>query len=109
MNRRRLNWGNQAMNDRSPRLLLCVCLAAPALLAACQQTENEPRAKWSGPLPSLDKIEECRGGDLSRSYGSTVRFHLYDCRADVSIDNMGRVTAFKPEDAVACEKALAVC
>jgi hypothetical protein len=78
------------MSTRSRALLLCFCLAASGLFAACQNTESEPRAKWSGPLPSLDKIEECRGGDFSRSYGSTVRFHLYDCWADVSIDDMGK-------------------
>jgi hypothetical protein len=97
------------MNDRWRLLVLCLCLAAFAFVTACQQTKGEPRANWSGPLPSLDKIEECRDGDLSRSYGSTVRFHLNDCWADVSIDNLGRVTAFKPEDAVACEKVLATC
>jgi hypothetical protein len=101
------NCGNQAMSDRLP--ILYICLAAPAILAACQQTEHAPRATWSGPLPSLDKIEECRGGDLSRSYGSTVKFHLYDCWADVLIDDMGRVTAFKPEDAAVCEQVLARC
>lgn len=95
-----------SLKHRSSVLLLFGCLVAPIGLAAAQETDTKPRTEWSGPLPSLDKIEECRGGDLSRSYGSTVRFHLYDCWADVSIDQMGRITAFKPDDAEACERVL---
>ncbi len=91
---------------RSRALLLPACLLVPIAFAACQQADTKPRTEWSQPLPSLDKIEECRGGDLSRSYGSTVRFHLYDCWADVSIDTMGRITAFKPDDADSCERVL---
>jgi hypothetical protein len=75
-------------------------------VAVSQESNIEPRTEWTEPLPSLDKIEECRGGDLSRSFGSTVRFQLYDCLADVSIDEMGRVTAFKPDDAEVCEEVL---
>ena len=81
----------------------------PALFAACQPTEADPRTEWTKPLPDLNKIEECQRADLSRYYNSTFRFHLHDCWADVSIDGMGRVTAFKPDDAEICEKVLAKC
>ena len=92
---------------RNGFLLLCACLAVPALFASCQSAPSKPRTEWSDPLPSLDKIEQCQRADLQRYYGSTFRFHLYNCWASVSIDNMGRVTAFQPEDADAREEVLA--
>ena len=90
-------------------LLLSFCLLAIALSTASTRADTKPRTEWSKPLPSLDKIEECRGGDLSRAYGSTISLKLYDCRADVTIDNMGRITAFEPDDAEACERVMAKC
>jgi hypothetical protein len=86
------------MKQQSRFLLLCFFLATPILFTACQQ-----------PLPNLNELEKSQRLDLQRYLGSTFRFHLYDCWADVSIDTMGRVTAFKPENANACERALANC
>ena len=94
---------------RSHVPMVALCLVAPVLFAACQQTAPKSGAEWSGPLPDLNKIEECQRADLQRYLGSTYRFHLYDCWADVSIDSNGRVTAFKPDDAGVCEKVLASC
>ena len=90
-------------------LFFAFCLMAAVLSAALTQADTKPRTEWTRPLPSLDKIEECRGGDLSRSYGSTISLKLYDCRADVTIDSMGRITAFEPDDAEACERVMAKC
>jgi len=84
-------------------------VVALILSAACQQTSSKSGTEWSGPLPDLNKIEECQRADLQRYLGSTYRFHLYGCWADVSIDSSGRVTAFKPDDAEVCEKVLASC
>ena len=64
---------------------------------------------WTLPLPDLNKIEECQRADLSRSYGKTFRFHLYECWADVAIDSNGKVTAFKPDNAEICEQVLSKC
>ena len=90
-------------------LTLCLGLAASVLFTACTQSTPKPRTEWSGPLPDLNKIEECQRADLQRYLGSTYRFHLYDCWADVSIDSNGRVTAFEPDDAGVCKKVLASC
>jgi hypothetical protein len=97
------------MRHRQSLLFLFSCLAAMVLFTACQQTDTKPRTEWTEPLPDLNKVEQCQRADLSRYYNSTFRFHLYDCWADVSIDSMGRVTAFKPDDAETCEKVLASC
>lgn len=90
-------------------LLLSFTLLAATLFMSSTRADTKPRTEWTRPLPSLDKIEECRGGDLSRSYGSTISLKLYDCRADVTIDDMGRITAFEPDDAEACERVMAKC
>jgi hypothetical protein len=90
------------------RLRIALIAAALVILASCQQdTPSKPRTTWTDPLPDLNKVEECQRADLNRYFGSTFRFHLYDCRANVSIDTMGRVTAFQPDDADACERVLA--
>ena len=94
---------------RTRLVLLCSCLAATALFVACQGTPSKPRTEWTRPLPDLDKVEQCQRADLGRYYGQTFRFHLYDCWANVSLDAMGRVTAFQPDDADACERVLANC
>jgi len=89
--------------------MVALCVIAPIFFAACQQTSSKSGTEWPGPLPDLNKIEECQRADLQRYLGSTYRFHLYDCWADVSIDGNGRVTAFKPDDAGVCKKVLASC
>jgi hypothetical protein len=66
--------------------MVALCVAAPILFAACQQALSKSGTEWSGPLPDLNKIEECQRADLQRYLGSTYRFHLYDCWAEVSID-----------------------
>jgi hypothetical protein len=99
--------GEEQMKRWQPCLLAGLCLAILMAFAACQQTQTRPRTEWTAPLPDLDKIEECQRADLNRYFGSSFRFHLYDCWANVSIDTMGRVIAFQPDDAEACEKVLA--
>ena len=97
------------MRHQHRLILLCLCVAAPALFAACKNTTTKPRTEWSGPLPDLNKVEQCQRADLQRYLGSTYRFHLYDCWANVSIDDLGRVTAFKPDHAEVCERVMATC
>jgi len=96
------------MRSRQQVFTLAYILAV-ALTSFRTLADTKPRTEWTKPLPSLDKIEECRSGDLSRSYGSIISLKLYDCRADVTIDSMGRITAFKPDDAEACERVMANC
>jgi hypothetical protein len=57
---------------RAPMVALCVI--APIFFAACQQTSSKSSTEWSGPLPDLNKIEECQRADLQRYLGSTLAF-----------------------------------
>jgi hypothetical protein len=61
------------------------------------------------PPPDLNTVEECQRADLSRYWGSTFRFHLYDCWADVTFDDAGKVLAFAADDVAACERVLEEC
>jgi hypothetical protein len=61
------------------------------------------------PLPDLNTVEECQRADLSRYWGSTFRFHLHDCWAEVTFDESGKVLAFVADDVALCERVLDDC
>ena len=63
--------------------------------------------KWQGPLPDLETLENCMRKDLGWWFGKTFRFHRGGCWADVSLDDIGRVTAFEPDDTEECKRVLA--
>jgi hypothetical protein len=61
------------------------------------------------PPLDLNTIEECQRADLGRYWGSTYRFHLYGCEADVTFSDRGEVLAFEPNDAALCRRVIESC
>jgi hypothetical protein len=97
------------------RMMLIAGTLVTATVAACApaphpaQTQEQATKESLTPLPDLETVEDCQRADLGRYFGRTFRFHLYECRADVSFDDMGRVTSFIPEEEEACRAALRGC
>lgn len=88
-----------------PATLAALAFAFSSALAQAEETQTPAKTPIT-PLPSLNRVEECQRGDLSRSYGKVVRFHHGACWVDVSIDENGKITSFLAEDEAVCRKAL---
>lgn len=82
-----------------------------ALAAGCSQPPSVAAARGGNitPPPDLNTVEECQRADLGRYWGSTFRFHLYDCWANVTFSESGKVLAFEADDVAACERVLDQC
>ncbi len=96
---------------RTPLIIFSLAaLGVGALTSGCGQTPAAAPTRGSvTPLPDLNTVEECQRADLSRYWGSTFRFHLHDCWADVTFDESGKVLAFEAEDVALCERVLEAC
>lgn len=81
------------------------------LSASCGQPSDPAGPGHASDMPPLDinTIEECQRADLQRYLGSTFRFHLYGCEADVTFDAVGKVLAFVPNDAALCARVIEGC
>lgn len=86
-------------------------LGACFLSAGCGQPPGSAKPTRTSDMPPLDinTIEECQRADLQRYLGSTFRFHLYGCDADVTFDAVGKVLAFVPNDAALCARVIEGC
>lgn len=93
--------------------LIIFSLAALSLVTLTSSHGQTPAAAPARgnvtPLPDLNTVEECQRADLSRYWGSTFRFHLHGCWADVTFDESGKVLAFEADDVAACERVLEAC
>lgn len=98
--------------QRSTLIVFTVAVSClVALAAGCSQAPSDAAARGGNvsPLPDLNTVEECQRADLGRYWGSTFRFHLYDCWADVTFSESGEVLAFEADDVAACERVLGAC
>lgn len=98
--------------QRPTLILLSLAVSSlVAVAAGCSQAPSDAAARRGNvsPLPDLNTVEECQRADLGRYWGATYRFHLYDCWANVSLEESGKVLAFEADDVEACERVLDGC